>query len=258
MHIQVIVSTFKNAIENIDASVLDYENLSVINQNPVNYDNSVKKQQYEHVEWLDFDQKGLSRSRNLGVSIAKQDYIYLTDDDLILKQNFKEIISRVVEKNKNVDIFAFQVNGIEKEYKKYSDYLTSMKLSSVQLVLKTEFVKENQLFYDERFGAGSEYGMGEENIFLFDALRKGAKIKYFPIEIAKVYVGDSSWFKGFDRNYFVNRGAIFYRMFGLTSDIFSLIFCIRKRKLYKDKFDIKTAFKFTREGKKEFKLKNKN
>ena len=47
---------------------------------------------------------------------------------------------------------------------------------------------------------------GEENIFLFDAKRKGLSVWYVGEEIAEVMPAPSTWFKGYDRDFFFFTG----------------------------------------------------
>ena len=59
------------------------------------------------------------------------------------------------------------------------------------------------LRFDEDFGAGARYRMGEENIFLFEAARRGIQRIYIPSKIAQTLPNESSWFTGFDRDFYV-------------------------------------------------------
>lgn len=266
MKIEIIVSTLDNIFDNIDESIKKYKNVTIINQKSSSRnidDKEVKNKKINNLNWIDINQIGLSKSRNYALDLATADYLYLTDDDIVLSPSFEEIVQETIKNNQKVDILAFKVGGIEKEFKKYPSrelnigFLRSLKLSSVQLVICKDFIQKNKIKYDELFGAGAEYKMGEENIFLFDALKKGAKIKFIPKEIAKVHLNESSWFTGYDRKYFIDRGAIFHRMFGVFSGIYSMIFCVRKQKLYNKNFSIMKAYKYTQIGKKQYK-KNKN
>src|SRR5699024_3127908 len=161
----------------------------------------------------------------------------LADDDIELKSNFNEIIIKSFVENPEYDILAFDLERIGSTSRKNSskekeiNVLTSMRLSSAQLTFKLDFLRENGITFDERFGAGSKYSMGEENILLLDALKKGANIKYIPKVIATLYMGNSTWFEGFNEKYLFDKGAIFWRMFGYFAPIYSLTYCIRKRKL---------------------------
>lgn len=249
MKIEVIISTYNNTPENIDDSLLDFPNLKIINQVPTRNLGEISKKIIRKNKWYVYDEVGLSKSRNLALKISEGDYIYLSDDDIILEKSFSETVLNAILNNPDIDIFAFQVEGIEKKFKNYEpkekkiNIINSMKLSSVQLIYKTEFIKKNKLLFDEAFGSGSKYSMGEENIFLVDALKSKAKIKYFPKQIAQVHLKDSSWFKGFNSKYFFDRGAINYRMFGyIVGFLMCLIFLIRKYSVYSSNISFFNAF----------------
>lgn len=258
MDIQVFISTINKKVEEIAPDTLSYEKLIVINQKPKLLDDSYKVTYKDKTQWIDIDQKGLSKSRNYAMNMANAEAIYLTDDDIVLKNNFKEIITRSFQDNPRYDILAFNVKGIEEKFKEMVTYekelnlVTSMKLSSVQIVFRLEFLRNNNIQFDERFGAGATYSMGEENILLFDAIKKGAKIKFIPETIADLHMGDSTWFQGFNEKYLFDKGATFWRMFGLLAPLYSLTYCLRKRKLYQENMGIIKAYVSTLKGMKSF------
>lgn len=258
MSIEVIVSTINNELNSLDCSLTEYNNITVINQTPNLLNNKMEESIVNGIKWIDIDQRGLSKSRNYAINISTSEYIYLADDDIILNSKFNLIVKEAFKKYPQADIIAFQVNGIDKEFKNYPlkefkiNYRNSMKISSVQLVMKASFIKKKNLKYDELFGTGSRYAMGEENIFLLDALKKNAKIIYIPEEISKVHIGDSSWFKGFTEEYFFNRGASYWRMFGIFSPVVVLLFCWRKRELFENNISFAEAFISSLKGIKDY------
>ena len=238
-----------NNINKLDSSLKKYNNLIVINQIPKKLSGSFCLSEFDSIKWVDYDQKGLSKSRNLGLNISDKEYLYLTDDDVVLNENFEEIVTQSISENPDVDVFAFQVTGIEKKFKDYPskrmvlNLFQSLKLSSVQLIIKSCFLRKNSIQYDELFGAGSMFKMGEENILLTDIKRKSGKILYIPEEIAKVHIGKSSWFEGYTEKYFFDRGAIYSRMFGRTlGTLMSFLFVIRKKNIFKNSIRLKDAF----------------
>lgn len=259
LKIQVIVSTMENELKKLDLTIQKRSNLIVINQMPNILDNKLEEIIFKNQIWINIDQKGLSKSRNLGIEKSTSEFLYLTDDDIVLNSKFDEIVLDEFNKKSDADIIAFQVSGIEKKFKSYSNksfksgFLNSLKFSSVQLVYKKSFLIENNLRFDENFGAGSIFKMGEENIFLFDCLKQNANIYYVPIEIAKVHINESSWFEGFNYKYFFDRGAIFNRMFGPLSSMYSLLFCLRKRALIEKPLTFWSAYRASQEGKKMYK-----
>lgn len=101
-----------------------------------------------------------------------------------------------------------------------------MKLSSVEVAFRLDSIKKNGICFNEYFGAGSRFYMGEENIFLFDCLKRGLKILYVPIKVADLHIQNSSWFNGFDKTYFINRGASFTAMSEKNFAIVNTTVCI--------------------------------
>ncbi len=261
MGLEIYVSTINNEDIKINNNSKICNKLTIINQKPNKLDNSYSLKEISNGIFINFDQKGLSKSRNLALNLANSDFVYLTDDDVILNDNISKVVLQAFEENQDADIIAFYIESIGKKVRKkvsktYNvNYLNSMSLSSVQLVYRLSFLNENELRFDERFGAGAKYTLGEENIMLFDALKKGAVIRYVPDSIGSYYTGDSSWFKGFNGSYFISRGASFRRMFSILSPFVSLAFCIKKRKRYQDEMSIIMAYKYMLQGILNFKKK---
>jgi len=254
MKLQVLISTINNNINQLDEKTRDYHDLVVLNQKPNNLNSKIEKTEVDNIQWINLDQKGLSKSRNYAIDFTKADLVYLTDDDIVLLPDFEEVVTRAFIENPECDILAFNIKGIEEQFKKEVtqekkiNYLTSMKLSSVQIVFKNSFLKENKLRFDELFGAGAKYQMGEENIILFDALKKGAKIKFIPETIANLHIGDSTWFEGINEKYLFDKGASFWRMFGFLAPFYSLTYCMRKINEYKENIGFIGAYRATLRG----------
>ncbi|QPC47649.1 glycosyltransferase family A protein [Mangrovibacillus cuniculi] len=215
---------------------------------------------YEHKEIINYrgneiiylccSEKGLSRSRNKAITNSNEDISLIADDDLIYVDNYIELVKKAFEENPEYDIIRFKVEGINKHFKKYGNkskrlgYLTSLKMSSVEIAFRTNKIKDANIRFNEEFGAGSIYRMGEESIFLHKCLQKGLKIKYEPIKIADLYIGDSSWFTGFNRKYFFDRGATFSALSNRWVKVLILQFAIRHYKKYKNEM---TFFEAIRE-----------
>lgn len=141
------------------------------------------------------------------------------------------------------------MSNFEKNINKFS----SFKVSSVQMAFRLKKIWEKNIFFNEKFGAGAEYISGEENLFLLECLRKGLKIKYVPVKIADLYIGNSSWFKGYNEKYFKTKGAFSYCSFRKLWWLYILQFALRKYKLYKNELSFFNALKFMSEGMSEYK-----
>ena len=78
------------------------------------------------------------------------------------------------------------------------------------------------------------------------------KVVYVPKMIAQVRSVESTWFKGYDRDFFVSRGANYAAMTRLFAPILSWQFAIRKRSLYRDTISTKEAIACMRKGRCEY------
>src|SRR5699024_9261976 len=122
MNIEIIISTINNDTKVVNSNLMNSNNITIINQKPDRLNDEKKITTEKGVRWVDYDQKGLSKSRNLGITMSSADYIYLTDDDVTITDNFNQTIKEAINQHPKVDIFVFKVSGINKEFKKYASY----------------------------------------------------------------------------------------------------------------------------------------
>lgn len=209
-------------------------------------------------------EKGLSKSRNLAIKNSEADIGLIADDDMYYRKDYDKIITNAYLKYPSADIIAFDVEyedkSIEKKKQKEGklNFITSMKVSSVQITMNLKSIKDNKIYFDEMFGAGSTYIMGEENIFLSDCLKKKLNIYYVPVKIGTLKLAHaSSWFKGYDEVYFNSKGAMFYRMSKKLYLLLIIQFALRKKGLYKKEASLLCALKWMRNGAKKYKLETK-
>jgi len=257
MSVQILVSTmFQEDFKLIDAMKIN-SNAIIINQTNENRIINIDKLENQ-ILWINSTDRGLSRSRNTAIINSTAEICILADDDLIYREGYSEIVNRYFIENPTVDIITFQVEGIDGKFKDYPKesknlgYLGSMKISSVEVAFRRKSIIKAGVLFNEQFGSGSDYLMGEENIFLFDCLKKGLKIKYIPEKIAYLYIGESTWFKGYNEKYFLDRGAVFQAMSSKLVIPFIIQFALRRRFTYKEKYSIFTVLRFMLKGRKKY------
>lgn len=241
--VEVLMSIMsQNGIEIVKRTNIR-SNAVVINQ--CNYE---KKKNFitngYNINYISTTDRGLSKSRNLAIQEATAEYCLLCDDDEVLENDYVDKIENAFSDYPDADIMCFVVKREGKRYpekRKKINYIDSLHISSVQMVVKKESIIKYNVKFDENFGAGSPNGSGEENIFMFDCLKKNMKIYYVPIVIGTLLPSESTWFNGFDKEYFVKRGRIFRRMFGFYGYIHSLYFAISKYRRYKNRLSLVQA-----------------
>ncbi len=232
-------------------------NVIVINQCDTEADECLEEGG-RRVRFVSTRDRGLSKSRNKAVSLAQGGICAYCDNDVKYRSDYESRIMSAYERHPEADIIVFFIRRPERQEPVIKGearlgFLNSMKIFSPEITFRKESLERVSLKMDEDFGAGARYGMGEENIFLFDAKRKGLSVWYVGEELGSLIPRESTWFKGYDRKFFINRGAGYYRMSKSAFILLALQFAIRKRGLYtKDGVGMLSAIKYMLEGKKEY------
>lgn len=162
------------------------------------------------VRMISTHERGLSVSRNLAISNSQADICLICDDDEMLMHDCTQSILRAFEEHPQADVITFALKYGEKRFMNVSKrvkYVEAMKISSPQIAFRRENIQKRQLSFNIKMGSGTGNGGGEEIKFLFDCLNAGLVIWYVPIIIASIQnCTESQWFKGFTKQYFLNKG----------------------------------------------------
>lgn len=217
------------------------------------------------IKFISTTERGLSRSRNMAIANSEADICILCDNDVEYVESYNNIIINSFECNPEADIIVFFIkrNDMSQPYfptNRFLNYITSCKVFSPEIAFRRKRILEKNIKFKIEFGAGSKYSMGEENMFLYDCLRAGLKIKYVPVMIAKLRKEQSTWFKGFTDKFFIDRGATFYGMSKILSIALILQYAIRKYNIYKYDMTMFKALKYMLIGRRLYmnEVNNKN
>lgn len=206
------------------------------------------------------EERGLSKSRNLALSLAENDICLIADDDICYIKNYQSIVSEAYEKLTDADVivFDYSTSSLSRKCSKISSdikqlsLLDTLKVSSVRISFKRASIISKSIRFDELFGSGAIFQSGEENIFLKDCIDSGLKIFYYPAIICDVDFEDSTWFNGFDKRYFETKGAFSSVIFGNLYLIYIIQFLLRKYKLYSKTTSFLKAFSYCLKGRKKY------
>jgi glycosyltransferase involved in cell wall biosynthesis len=181
-------------------------------------------------------ERGLSRSRNKAIENAKGGICLICDDDEVLYDGYASKIQQAYSQFPDADIICFKVLFEGKSYSNKSykiGYLKALRVSSVQMTFRLKSIMDANVRFDTDYGSGTPMGSGEENIFMYDCLKKGLRAYYVPIDIGEVKQVNSKWFRGFTEDYFWKRGKIIRRMMGCWGCFYLLYFAITKYRRYR-------------------------
>lgn len=216
MDFQVLISTMNPSPDSFKGKNF---NVLVISQNQTGI-----HFQDENLEFISFDEKGLSKSRNRALENGKAELGLIADDDVAFCEDFDAKIKKAFQEFPDADIITFKIlTPTGENYKNYpeSSFKHTRKsiytVSSVEIVFKLERLKKAGIKFDERFGLGASYPSGEETIFLNDAMNKGLNI-YFVPEYIVMHPLESSG-KILDASYYKSKGALIKRLYGYSFNL---------------------------------------
>jgi glycosyltransferase involved in cell wall biosynthesis len=204
-------------------------------------------------------ERGLTKSRNMAIHASTADVCLLCDDDETFVPDYEEKILNAYHRLPQADVIIFKMKDRPASFPDQVMELKfpkTLKVSSWQISFRRESLLKAGIRFDELLGAGTGNGGEEELKFLTDCRRKGLHIFYVPEEIASVGQTSSTWFHGFDRVFFMNRGATTRYILGLPlALIYGVYYVVKKRPHYRDQLTPMEAMKALLSGMKENKIK---
>ncbi len=214
------------------------------------------------VRMITTTERGLSNSRNRLLENAEGDICIVGDDDLFYSSNYDEIIRKAYDDFPEADIITFRFSerlGVDTRQAfptpRRLNILQISKVASVEVTFRLESIRRAGLSFDPLLGLGAHFGSGEENAFLADALRSGLRIYHVPITICYCIENQDDrrkWTDGFKKDYFVKKGACFYRIFGWLFLPMSIAFLILKKRSVFRNVPLFSALFWMLEGKREY------
>lgn len=207
-----------------------------------------------------FAEKGIGRSRNSALIRANGDILLFADDNIKYTDNYADMVLEEFNRNKNADVIVFDIacrgSSERKEAeitsrKKLSKY-NSLRYGAVRFAVKKEALYRKNINFSLLFGGGAQYNAGEDNIFLTDCISSGLKVYTSPYKLCEVEVSDSSWFKGFDKKYFSDKGALMAAIFKKMAYPWVFYIIIKNYSQYKSSIKFWDAVKYSFDGIKKF------
>ena len=182
---------------------------------------------------VELKNRGVAKSRNAAIDRASGKYLLFADDDVTFFDSGIEQVINYLEANSDCAIVLTRaVDESGSLRKKYAEAVTPLKLTNsaraatYEMVVRVDLIREREIRFDESFGAGATFYLGDEYIFIADALRAGLSGVHLPITIAQ-HPMESSGSRWGGRLDLQARSQVFTRVFGWKAPIFRLAFLVR-------------------------------
>ncbi|MBQ0534136.1 glycosyltransferase family 2 protein [Providencia huaxiensis] len=237
------VSTLNDGINNYKIpKIKDINKISflIIHQISKEYDNTNYEPAYSNlkselpsVKIITSYDLGLSKSRNIAILSSTTPYILFSDDDNSYDCNLVDILEKTTS-NQQLQIYSFKIRSEDGEpFKVYPkvrmkhNKKTILRLSSIENLYDLNFIKNNNIFFNENFGLGAKYPSCEQPIFANNILSKNGKGYFFPINLA-IHPKENSGDNYYQPLQAKARRKMFLNIYGYKGWLFTLFFYIKK------------------------------
>jgi len=249
--LNILIATINNRIiglENIISNDVDviftisHQVIDKLDFKSINFIKKIKNK--NNVIYSEINSKGVAKNRNNALKHRiKNTICLLCDDDVIyFEDSFKKILFEF-ENDPSLEFLTFKIKTFGgKDYKRYREYSfkhnikTLSNIGIIDVAFKEEVIKKYSLSFDERFGPGAYYSIGEDFIFMTEAVKKKANIIYKPLEI--VQHDDIGTGQILRDDIILGRGAMFAKVFGYFSFFLNIYFSLKNFNKYKNKYSI--------------------
>ena len=240
----VLVSCINQDTQSILQNTKITTNAVIVNQGK---EDKVSQEEKDgnHFVYVDSSDTGLSNSRNLALQHANATIGLVCDDDEVLDDHYEETILKGYSSLSDADIIIFKMSNQPCKLKNQIYKLNKwdvLHVSSWQITFRIDSIKKKGLAFDPYMGAGTKNGASEEVKFLRDCLDAGLTIYYVPKDIGAVAQEESTWFKGYNKDFFYQRGVANRYMLGLFPALaYSFYYTLTKKKLYQNDLSFGSA-----------------
>ncbi|PHD75787.1 hypothetical protein COF64_11430 [Bacillus sp. AFS043905] len=258
MEIEVLLST----MDQKDLSIINKMNIRgnaiIINQCDYNDFKEINEKN-RSIKMFSFNERGIGLSRNTALMRSSADICILADDDVVYNNEYLNIVLDAFKNNPKADVMIFNVPSLNKERQGHTivkeapvNYFNFMRYGAVRIAFKRESIIKSNIFFSLLFGGGAKYSSGEDTLFIFDCLKKGLKIYTNTAQIGTVKQEESTWFTGYNKKYFYDKGILYASLSKKLSLILILQFAIRKYKLYNGEIGMVKAIKYMIKGRRNY------
>lgn len=132
-----------------------------------------------NVRYIESNEIGLSKSRNLAIENAKSDYLWIMDDDVEIYDEALSYINHFTAQYSESPLLivshTLKKDAIgTKEKIKRVNIVSAAGVCSIDMIIKISALKNVR--FNTEFGLGTKYPSGEEYIFACELIRSGGKI----------------------------------------------------------------------------------
>lgn len=223
-------------------------NLVIINQTS---SHQLLKSELKNIQIQNSYEFGLSKSRNKAIELCKTKYALLADDDLVYQKDFIKTVQAAFQSYPEATLISFKLlKSADQFYKKYPHENIELQLrgnpimlSSCEITINVEKVKQADVQFCEHFGLGATFTSCEETLFLRSLLKRKLNA-FFVNQTIALHEDDGTGGDPIGDEFIHAMSASQFFIYGYGSFIWLIYYLYHTRKKYSvSNQEFKKAFK---------------
>lgn len=261
MKLQVLVAAVEQDVNRL-AEKMNLQTEAVI----VNQCGGFAYQEYFHrerkIRCFSMAERGVGLSRNTALMRADGELCLFSDEDILFYPEYEKMVCNAFEQNRDADVitFNFKVDSRRATYYNRKPgrirWYNYGRYPTYAVAARTESLRRANLSFSLLFGGGARYSNGEDSLFLHDCLKKGLHLYRATAELGEEVYRKSTWFQGYNRKFFTDRGVLYHHLYGSLAKIFSLRFLYAHKEELLKETSLKNAYRMMKQGIREGKDRN--
>ena len=201
-----------------------------------------------------FCERGVGLSRNNALLRASEEISLFSDDDIVYVKDYEQKIVEQFEKHKEADVLLFNVEVCEERRTYFNTdfhrvrWYNCGRYPAYAIAIRTEKMHNNNLTFSLLFGGGAKYSNGEDSLFLRDCLKAGLKMYATDVLIGKEEAGESTWFFGYNKKFFYDRGVLYHYLYGKMAKVWGIRFLLKNKNTMCKEISFKQAYEYLKDG----------
>lgn len=212
------------------------------------------------IRYFAMAERGVGQNRNTSLLRADGDICLFADEDIVYEKGYAQTVLAQFEKHPEADMLVFNVQAAEGRETYHTEsfgrvrWYNCGRYPTYSFAARTEKLHKKNITFSLLFGGGAKYCNGEDSLFIAECIRKGLKVYKVPDLIGRENGRASTWFKGYDRKFFFDRGVLYSHLYGPLAKIMAFRFVFTKKSLICSEISWKKAYGIVCEGIREGRL----
>ena len=167
------------------------------------------------VKMITTSDQGVGKNRNNALMNASGDICLFADDDMIYEDDYEKIVEQAFAELPDAGIIIFNIETVGKETRarrmnkkiKRVHTFNALNYGAARIGVRRQELLKKNIWFSMLYGGGAPYSSGEDSLLLTEAIKKGMNVYTYPKKIANVKQETSTWFKGYTKKYYIDRGV---------------------------------------------------